>query len=200
MKRTMLLFLGLAFFVGACSAASDEESESVSAPSIVERMGMGRQNGMMARHRAVIPEEYAGLTNPVPADEESLARGAESFTTLCATCHGDGGMGDGPAGTSLDPAPAAIAHTSQMLGDDYLFWRISEGGAMDPFNSAMPVWSGTLDETARWDVINYIQALGSGAIKPREVMGGAAFIAVVESAQRGVLFATAVDPNVITQK
>jgi mono/diheme cytochrome c family protein len=162
-------------------------------------MGMGRQSGMMARHSAAIPEEYAGLTNPVTVDEASLARGAELYTTHCASCHGDGGMGDGPASTALDPVAAPIAHTSQMLGDDYLFWRISEGGAMSPFNSAMPTWAATLDEQERWDVINYIQALGSGSATPRRGMGGATFDLGAEAAQRTEMLATAVNQGVITQ-
>lgn len=54
--------------------------------------GMGG-NGMMERHHAEIPAEYAGLTNPIPADKESLERGSELYTVNCASCHGDGGMG-----------------------------------------------------------------------------------------------------------
>jgi len=123
--------------------------------------GHGPQADMMARHHAPIPQAYAGLTNPLPADDDSLERGANLYLTYCASCHGDGGMGDGPAGTALDPAPAPVARTSQRMGDDYFFWRTSEGGFMDPFNSAMPAWKGALDEQARWDIINYIQALGS---------------------------------------
>lgn len=129
------------------------------------RMGRGMmgQGGMMARHHAEIPAEYAGLANPIAADEASLGRGAESYTLYCATCHGESGMGDGPAGAALDPAPAPIAHTSQMLPDGYLFWRITEGGAH--FETAMPVWQEVLDEDARWNVINYMRSLGSGAMQ-----------------------------------
>lgn len=120
---------------------------------------MGPNSGMRERHRATIPSAYAGRTSPVDATDASLARGEEIYTTHCETCHGAGGMGDGPAGENLDPLPAPIAHTSQMLGDDYLFWRISEGGSMEPFNSAMPAWKETLAEEERWDVINYIRSL-----------------------------------------
>jgi mono/diheme cytochrome c family protein len=162
--------------------------------------GMGPGGGMMARHRAVVPAEYAGLTNPIPADEDSLARGAETYATLCATCHGDGGMGDGPAGVSLDPAPAPIAHTSQMLGDDYLFWRVSEGGGMEPFNSAMIAWKSGLDEEARWDVINYVRALGSGQVTPGQQMGGAMFDPALEAARQAEMLAEAVAQEVITQE
>lgn len=146
--------------------------------------GMGQMGMMRTAHHATIPEPYAGLTNPVPATEESLERGAEIYSNSCAVCHGDGGMGDGPAAGNLDPAPAAIAHTSQMLSDAYLFWRISEGGQGDPITSSMPAWKSTLDEQARWDVINYIQALGAGTMQPRMMMGGAMFDPAIEQQNR----------------
>ena len=163
-------------------------------------MGVGMGGSMMAAHHATIPDEYAGLTNPIPADEDSLARGGEIFATHCATCHGDGGVGDGPGGASLNPAPANIAHTSQMLGDDYLFWRVSEGGAMEPFNSGMIAWKGILDEQARWDVLNYVQALGAGTVTPGQHMGGATFDPAVEAQNQADMLATAVSQAVITQE
>lgn len=162
-------------------------------------MGMGPGGGMMARHHATIPNEYAGLTSPFPPSEASLARGAEVYNTYCATCHGDGGMGDGPSSESLDPAPPAIAHTSQMLGDDYLFWRVSEGGAMEPFNSAMPSWKQALDEQARWDVINYVRALGAGTAPMGGRLGGATFDPEAEQARRADMLATAVAQDVLSQ-
>jgi mono/diheme cytochrome c family protein len=155
---------------------------------------------MMARHQATVPDEYAGLTNSVEASEESLEAGAEIYTTYCATCHGDGGMGDGPAGQGLDPPPSPIAHTSQMLGDDYLFWRISEGGAMEPFNSAMPAWKGPLTEEQRWHVINYVRALGAGTVTPGRMMGGAMYDPEAEAAQRAEMLEEAIVEGVITQE
>jgi len=171
MKKILLIAL-LTLFLAACGAQGNGTSPGV---------GMGG-DGMMVRHHAEIPTEYAGRTNPIPADEPSLERGKELYAMNCASCHGDGGMGDGPAGSALDPAPAPVAHTSQMLADDYLFWRISEGGT--PFNTSMPPWK-FLDEQARWDMINYMRALGEGTAQP--------------SAQRTEMLAQAVDQGVITQ-
>jgi mono/diheme cytochrome c family protein len=168
-------------------ASTDEPEGSEAAAETGEGLGQGRGmghgGGMMARHHAVVPAPYAGLTNPVDADQASLERGAESYSTLCASCHGDGGMGDGPAGASLDPAPSPVAHTSQMLGDDLLFWRISEGGAMEPFSSAMPAWKDSLGEEARWDLVNYMRALGRGQVQPRHSAGGAALDPAEEAAK-----------------
>ena len=158
---------------------------------------MGMDSGMMERHRASIPEAYAGLNSPVPAEEESINRGGDLYTTHCASCHGDGGMGDGPAGQSLNPPAAPIAHTSQMLGDDYLFWRISEGGA--PFGSAMPPWAGTLSEENIWDIINYVRALGRGQEQPRGGMG-ATNDPAAQATQQADMLAQAVSQGVITQE
>jgi phytoene dehydrogenase-like protein len=109
-------------------------------------------------------------------------------------------MGDGPAGQSLDPLPAPIAHTSQMLGDDYLFWRISEGGTMAPFDSAMPAWESALTEEERWHAINYVRALGSGEVMPGRMMGGAMYDPEEEAAQRADMLANAVAAEVVSQE
>jgi hypothetical protein len=50
-----------------------------------------------------------------------------------------------------------------MLGDDMLYWRISEGGAAAPCNSTMPAWKDSLEEQARWDLVNCVRALGRGS-------------------------------------
>ena len=136
-------------------------------------------SGMMQRHMAPIPAEYADLTNPLAADAESLARGKEIYQTNCLACHGEQGLGDGPAAANLNPAPASIAHTAQMLSDAYLFYRLSEGGGFAPFNSAMPAWKDKLSEDERWEVINYVRSLGGngmmndgGMMEGGEMMGG----------------------------
>jgi mono/diheme cytochrome c family protein len=206
MKYKVLFFLMLAIALVACSEATTPEptvvpdNSTASEDNTMPMGGMGPGSGMRARHHATIPEEYAGMSNPVAADDASLERGEELYATNCATCHGDGGMGDGPAGKALDPGPAPIAHTSQMMGDDYMFWRINEGGAMEPFNSSMIAWKNVLDEQASWDVINYVKALGSGQVRPRQQMGGAAFDPAEELVQRQEMLADAVEQGVITQE
>lgn len=204
MKKLMIIGILLLMLVGCGAEAGEETAVPTNTPTD-SGMGMGGGMGMMARHMAPIPEDYAGLSNPVAADEESLARGGDLFTTYCASCHGDGGMGDGPAAATLDPAPVAIAHTSQMLGDDYLFWRISEGGQGDPFNSAMPAWGSALDEQARWDLINYIRALGSdtapsmGGPGMGGMMGGRTYDPAAEATRQAEMLVQAIEQGVLTQ-
>lgn len=179
-------------------AAPIEATPADNGNGMGHRMGMGRSSGMMTRHHAQIPAEYAGLSNPVPAGEESYDRAAAIYASQCASCHGDGGMGDGPAGSALDPAPAPIAHTSQMMGVDYLFWRISEGGTT--FTTSMPGWKDSLDETTRWDLVNYIQALGTGAVQPQQGTGGEAYDPAAQAAEQATMLEEAVSSGVITQE
>jgi hypothetical protein len=86
-----------------------------------------------------------------------------------------------------------------MIGDDMLYWRISEGGAAAPFNSAMPAWKDSLDEQARWDLVNYMRALGRGEVEPQQSAGGAAYDPAVEQAARSEMLALGVEQGVITQ-
>lgn len=185
MKKLMLL-ISLFFVLAACGPRPTAEAPEP---------GMGG-DGMMGRHHAKIPDEYAGMKNPVTADAASLERGQALYTTHCASCHGDGGMGDGPAGSALQPAPAPVAHTSQMMADDYLFWRISEGGA--GFTTSMPGWK-VLDEQARWDLVNYMRALGAGTIEPQAGMGGAAYDPETQAQRQAELLAKAVEQGVVTE-
>jgi mono/diheme cytochrome c family protein len=190
------LFGVLALLLVGC-ATSDPEIQPSNPIGMGGGMGGGMGNGMMERHHAQIPEEYTGLSSPIPADPESLENGAVLYGVHCASCHGDGGMGDGPAGASLDPAPAPIARTSQMMGDDYLFWRVSEGSGA--FNTSMPGWQDVLDEQSRWDLINYVRALGTGEIEPGSSMGGAQYDPELEAAQQAELLGQAVEQKVMTQ-
>lgn len=209
MKRTIWLGLIAIFLVG-CNAAplttpsaspsTEALAASAQSPSMGMGMprGMGRNSGMSARHHATIPAEYAALTNPVAEDQASFTRGATVFANNCASCHGDGGMGDGPAAGTLDPAPAPLAHTTQMMGDNYLFWRVSEGGI--PFDSAMPAWKEILTEQQRWDVINYVRALGAGKVPPASQIGGSLYDPALQAAHQAEMLAQAVAQGVITQE
>ena len=105
------------------------------------------------------PAKYANLANPFTGDHEAAEAGAEIYEVNCATCHGPEGKGDGPAAEELDPQPASLAdaHMMEEMSDGALFWRVSEGGMMEPFNSLMPAWKDTLSEDEIWQVIAYIR-------------------------------------------
>ncbi len=52
--------------VAAPAAAAITNTLPAEAPAAIPGMGVGRQSGMMERHHAEVPAEYADLVNVVP--------------------------------------------------------------------------------------------------------------------------------------
>lgn len=109
--------------------------------------------------RPAPPADYAGRTNPLAKDSGAIEAGAQLYAANCAACHGAEAMGDGPAANSLNPKPQPLAMEMKALQDDYLFWRIAEGGAFPPFSSAMPAWKTILSEEQMWQVVAFLRSL-----------------------------------------
>ncbi len=183
MKKYLIVLIAV-LLVG-CGTLTTDDNNGMMEGNGNGMMG-GGDSGMMNRHHAQVPEEYTGKTAPEVTDE-SLVNGAEIYMVNCATCHGETGLGDGPVSTSLDPAPAPISHTTQMLADDLLFYRVSEGGL--PFQTAMPPWKGVLSEAQIWDVIAYVRALGAG---------NAAQINEMRAMQQEAMLTAALEDDAIT--
>ncbi|HXG05054.1 MAG TPA: c-type cytochrome [Candidatus Binatia bacterium] len=108
------------------------------------------------------PLEYADAHVPpsVWTDPAMIARGREIYTARCAVCHGDSGDGRGPAGQALPLKPPDFRDRAGVaeMRDNYWFWRVSEGGQVEPFKgrgSAMPPWKGELSVEDRWAVMAY---------------------------------------------
>ncbi len=129
----------------------------------------GRANGDKDKHEqkgghahVSAPTEYADIHVPLSVwtDARMIARGKEIYTTRCAVCHGDAGDGKGPAGVALPLKPADFRDKAGVaeMRDNYWFWRVSEGGQVEPFKgrgSAMPPWKGQLSVEERWAVMAY---------------------------------------------
>ena len=110
-----------------------------------------------AVQRATPPTEYASKTNSLAGNADAIAKGKEQFTALCQSCHGEKGLGDGPAASALTPKPANLEDTAKNASDAYIYWRIAEGGGMAPFNSAMPAHKDTMSEEQIWQVVSFIR-------------------------------------------
>jgi mono/diheme cytochrome c family protein len=110
-------------------------------------------------------------TNPVPADEISIARGAQIFAINCVMCHGETGQGTGVVAAFLvKKKPADLTGALvQDKSDGTLFMSISNGvfnpdNTLFPdvkFSGQMPPMNDNLTVRERWDVINYIRALNA---------------------------------------
>jgi mono/diheme cytochrome c family protein len=170
MKKEFLainILLGLLLlWATACSSSSSTSAEADTGES-GEHVDDEHddEHADMAHMHVDPPKEFSDLTNSFAGDDSALALGKEVFEANCATCHGPKGLGDGPGAEGLDPKPATLADGTMMndLSDGYLFWRVSKGGAMEPWNSAMPAWESGLTEDQRWQVISYVRSLADGS-------------------------------------
>lgn len=108
------------------------------------------------------PAAYADLISHKWADIDAIANGKIIYQQQCMSCHGTDGQGTGPISSSLRHPPADLTnnfHTEPGNGDGYLFWRVSEGGLVEPFRSqgsAMPAFKDVLSKEQRWDVLAYV--------------------------------------------
>src|SRR4029450_12457339 len=107
--------------------------------------------------------------------------------------HGTDGKGTGPAAQSLPHPPADLTHHFHRApgdGDAYLFWRVSEGGQVEPFRSmqsTMLAFNTVLSEDQRWDVLAYVHATFHGGFLPKSVTGEGTVIAVVPASEELVV-------------
>jgi mono/diheme cytochrome c family protein len=146
------------------------------------------------------PAEYANARSTRWGDAAAVARGQQLYQTYCLMCHGADGKGTGPVAKGLPHPPADLTHHFHRApgdGDAYLFWRVSEGGQVEPFKSSqstMPAYKTVLSEDQRWDLLAYVHAefhkgflSASATHLPQSVSGEGKVIAVVPANQQIVV-------------
>lgn len=100
------------------------------------------------------------LQNPRPMSLASLENGRTQYNRYCATCHGAGGLGDGPvsmmskqrgpfAGILAIAGPASVA---KMRSDGHLYSTIRYG------RRRMPAYARIASDD-RWDIVNFVRYL-----------------------------------------
>lgn len=89
------------------------------------------------------------------------AAGKAKYDTLCVTCHGATGAGDGVAAAALNPKPRNFADKALMSTktDAQLTGVIKNGGASAGLSTSMPAWGAMLNDADIANVIAYIRTL-----------------------------------------
>lgn len=109
-------------------------------------------------------EAARAVTNPLPAGEETIAKGKALYEgkAFCQACHGPDGKGLGAdiaPGSLKGPLPRNFTDKKWQAArtDGELFWILkngSKGTAMAPF---IPL---TLTEEEAWLVLRYVRSFG----------------------------------------
>jgi len=99
----------------------------------------------------------AAAAAAAPGEQAFDAKGA--FTTVCSTCHGTTGAGDGPGAGALNPKPANFGSGAFWEGktDEELVKAIREGGASVGKSALMPAWGGLYNDAQAKALLAYIK-------------------------------------------
>lgn len=93
------------------------------------------------------------------AEKADLKAAKKNYDSLCATCHGSTGKGDGPAAASLNPKPRDHTDCKTMAkeSDATLVKVIKEGGQSVGRSPLMPPWGGALKDQQIRELVAYIR-------------------------------------------
>ncbi len=117
----------------------------------------------------------------LPTTPLDSATGHKLYSANCASCHGDRGIGDGPAASTLSMKPPAIGSRDSIpdLTAALTFNVVSVGIGGTP----MPAFSESLTAQQRWEVVNYVYALRGEAMLLPSAAPDATSVAADSAAQ-----------------
>ena len=100
------------------------------------------------------PPEADALVDPLANDPKAVQKGEKIFTSLCWTCHGMSGKGDGPNAEALAVRPADLGSPSvQAQTNGAIFWKITHG------RGEMASYEQVISREQRWAVVHYLRTI-----------------------------------------
>lgn len=110
------------------------------------------------------------LVNPIPDTVTSVDAGKVIYEASCARCHGVDARGGGvdSGTTEIRPPSLTSGHLNAHSDADIYTW-ISNG-----LPGGMPAWSGTLSETDRWNLVNFLRGINGRGPSPAPSSGAGA--------------------------
>lgn len=100
------------------------------------------------------PPQADALVDPMANNAKAVTKGARVFTSLCWTCHGMTGRGDGPNAAALTVHPADLGSPGiQAQSNGALYWKLTHG------RGEMASYEQVLSREQRWAVVHYLRTL-----------------------------------------
>lgn len=169
LAMSLLLFVSImlvtSFNVAITSAAQNANSSTTTNRNQNESRSISPSGGGaqqdFSKNTWELPADADKTKNPIPATEESIAKGKELYLDRtkgnCIFCHGETGSGNAETLAKLRRKPADLTNKERMtaMTDGEIFWKITKG-----INGIMPAGERKMKtEEERWHVVNYVRTL-----------------------------------------
>ena len=109
-----------------------------------------------------LEQRFAGILGAdaaleLPRSALDIAAGKQLYEANCASCHGIGGVGNGPASRGMTPTPPAIGDAATMhdVSPATMYRVVSVGIGGTP----MPGYGATMTAEQRWNIVAYLVSL-----------------------------------------
>jgi caa(3)-type oxidase subunit IV len=166
---TSLVLMGLYFFGVAPDVMehSGQNWENLAAQEAVARgIPEGEHGGEGGDHEESLEDMLAAYPEIGTAAASSSGGGFDAagpYASVCASCHGAGGAGDGVAAPALNPPPANFTDPAfwAARSDDQVAQAILQGGAAMGLSAAMPAWSAMFDDAQATAMVKYLKTFSN---------------------------------------
>jgi high-affinity iron transporter len=147
----------LVLFAAACGGGDEGSKPAASAPTPASPPPAAAPTPPPP---AAAPSAALDCKNPTGELRGDVARGKVLYAQTCASCHGPGGKGDGPAAPK-DPPPADHTDPVRMgaLSDADIYTVICGGGTAVGKSPLMAAWGPIVGEQGIRDLVAHIRTL-----------------------------------------
>jgi cytochrome c len=122
-------------------------------------------SGGEADNSLMTDAEADKMVNPRPRSMASLENGRTQYRVFCSTCHGEGGLGDGPVsmvGDIMGPLAGVLpvagpASVARVRSEGHIYNTIRYGRRRMPSYKRIP-------SQDRWDIVNYLQYINQPGV------------------------------------
>ena len=151
MAFTMVFFIYISFMTGGIDLKEVKPDQGGGAAPLAGQQAEG-------------PKKIADINSvkqPWTVTPELVEHGHAIFKVNCVMCHGEKGLGDGPAGVALNPKPRNMVEGKWKKGGDTLalFKTVTAGlpPGMPPFAHLAP--------GDRWALVHFIHSITENKVK-----------------------------------
>ncbi len=160
MLASSLLLMGIYFFGVAPDVMKHEGRNwvNMAAMAVVER-GIPLDGEHAEEDEHADDGESPGEGEEAAVVAETPFNAAQAYGTVCASCHGAAGGGDGPAGASTTPPPADFTSADfwAATNDERMFQVIKNGGASQGLSPMMAGWGVLYDDDDIRQIIEHLK-------------------------------------------